>query len=162
MIFDFLNFPIFKKKFNFDIFENCCFCVTGADSNLRDYSGKKAYQYLARQGTSISSDTFRSEYSNKSPFDRGGLYSSLRNSLLKFNNNNNYYNNNNNNNNAELGGGEFKSPASASSASPDAHDADHHRDFDRRIRTLSKSFLREFRPSVRKRASMNEFANYTT
>jgi len=120
--------------------------IAGADTNLRDYSGKKPYQYLPRQGTSISSDTFRSEYSNKSPFDRGGLYSSLRNSLLKF------------------------SPAAnpecgwePKAASPDCGDGDaHHRDFDRRIRTLSKSFLRDFRPSVRKRASMNEFANYTT
>jgi len=74
----------------------------GADSNLRDYSGKKAYQYLKRADCtfSISSDTFRSEFTSSSysssssastaskaagggGFDRGsGLYSSLRN--MKF------------------------------------------------------------------------------
>ena len=120
--------------------------LTGADTNLRDYSGKKPYQYLPRQGTSISSDTFRSEYSYKSPFDRGGLYSSLRNSLLKF-----------------TPAANLECSCELKTASPDCCNGEnHHRDFDRRIRTLSKSFLREFRPSIRKRASMNEFANYTT
>lgn len=70
---------------------------------MRDYSGKKAYQYLKRADCtfSISSDTFRSEFTSSSSysssssasaaskaaggggFDRGsGLYSSLRN--MKF------------------------------------------------------------------------------
>lgn len=36
--------------------------VYGADSNLRDWSGRKPRQYQASQDTSVSADTFRSEY----------------------------------------------------------------------------------------------------
>jgi len=151
----------------------------GADSNLRDYSGKKPYQYLPRQGTSISSDTFRSEYSNKSPFDRGGLYSSLRNSLLKFtpssstssfyqsysssstttcnpSPNHQEYHNNNQETSADA-----PVAAASSSSSPSEHlFLENH--FDKRMRTLGKSFLRELRPSIRKRANTTAFGNQTT
>lgn len=34
----------------------------GADPNLRDWSGRKPRQYQASQDTSVSADTFRSEY----------------------------------------------------------------------------------------------------
>lgn len=38
-------------------------CVSaGADPNLRDWSGRKPRQYQASQDTSVSADTFRSEY----------------------------------------------------------------------------------------------------
>lgn len=35
---------------------------TEADENIRDYSGRKPRQYQKTSGTSISADTFRSEY----------------------------------------------------------------------------------------------------
>ena len=95
--------------------------IAGADSNMRDYSGKKAYQYLKRGADctfSISNDTFRSESSSSSSstskgggsgsvgggaFDRtSGLYSSLRNmkfQKLKIHTTSNNNNNNNNNKN---------------------------------------------------------------
>jgi hypothetical protein len=40
--------------------------VAGADPNLRDWSGRKPRQYQLSQDTSVSADTFRSEY----PTDR--------------------------------------------------------------------------------------------
>lgn len=36
--------------------------VYGADQNLRDWSGKKPRQYQTNKGTSVSADTFRSEF----------------------------------------------------------------------------------------------------
>ena len=36
--------------------------VAGADPNLRDWSGRKPRQYQLSQDTSVSADTFRSEY----------------------------------------------------------------------------------------------------
>jgi hypothetical protein len=36
--------------------------LTGADPNLRDWSGRKPRQYQVSQDTSVSADTFRSEY----------------------------------------------------------------------------------------------------
>jgi len=36
--------------------------VAGADPNLRDWSGRKPRQYQQSQDTSVSADTFRSEY----------------------------------------------------------------------------------------------------
>ena len=123
----------------------------GADASVRDYSGKKPYQYR-RQDTVISTDTFRSEYHPhpaKSNFDRGGIYSSLKNSLFKFH------------------------PSAAAAAAPAP--AESHPDGvggpsaapaaaadpptpqasscfpERRVAKKSASFLREFRPSFRKR-----------
>jgi len=40
--------------------------VAGADPNLRDWSGRKPRQYQISKDTSVSADTFRSEY----PIDR--------------------------------------------------------------------------------------------
>ena len=108
---------------------------SGADSNLRDYSGKKPYQYFPRQDTCISSDTFRSEYKS---FERGGLYSSLRHSFFKFNppTSNEFYS-------------ETKQSSPFSEPSPG--------ELERKLSTEKKrlpkttSFLRELRPSIRKR-----------
>lgn len=36
--------------------------TTGADPNVRDWSGRKPRQYLTNQDTSLSADTYRSEY----------------------------------------------------------------------------------------------------
>lgn len=36
----------------------------GANPALRDWSGRKPHQYLANKDTSVSADTFRSEYAN--------------------------------------------------------------------------------------------------
>jgi hypothetical protein len=38
--------------------------VTGADANLRDWSGRRPRQYQPSQHTSVSADTFRSEYNS--------------------------------------------------------------------------------------------------
>lgn len=35
---------------------------TGANQEIRDYSGKKARQYLVSQEAAVSQDTFRSKY----------------------------------------------------------------------------------------------------
>jgi hypothetical protein len=40
--------------------------VSGGDTNLRDYSGKKPRQYQISQDTSVSADTFRSKSRLKS------------------------------------------------------------------------------------------------
>jgi hypothetical protein len=40
----------------------CLHVLAGADPNLRDWSGRKPRQYQASQDTSVSADTFRSEY----------------------------------------------------------------------------------------------------
>lgn len=133
---------------------------------MRDYSGKKAHQYLSRPDTVISVDTFRSEYNHStkpslSSFERGGLYSStkavLRNSLLKltpglhpnysepvldskfpFSSSESCY--------SDQDGVTFKS----------SHDK-------RRRLAVSHSMLRELRPSIRRRAnSSSAFVNNTT
>lgn len=39
-----------------------CVWIAGADCNLRDWSGRKPRQYQPSQDTSVSADTFRSEY----------------------------------------------------------------------------------------------------
>ena len=127
----------------------------GADSNLRDYSGKKPYQYLPRRDSVISSDTFRSEYSGRpnkfssgpSSFERGGgIYSSIRNSLFKLNN-------------TQPESFVMRDEAGSSTTLPSrpvSHSA------------LSSvptggQFLRELRPSVRRRAnSASAFVNNTT
>jgi hypothetical protein len=41
-----------------------CVWLAGADPNLRDWSGRKPRQYQVSQDTSVSADTFRSEYFN--------------------------------------------------------------------------------------------------
>lgn len=46
------------------------FYFTGADPNVRDWSGRKPRQYQTNKDTSVSADTFRSEYphaSDKAP-----------------------------------------------------------------------------------------------
>ena len=136
------------------------FCLsTGADSNLRDYSGKKPYQYSPRQDTSVSTDTFRSEYQrSKSSFERVGIYSSLRNSLFKFNpsSNSDFY--------VDVKPS-LPEPQSSSSSSPSSTTTSSApaaafnfggpeqqlSKADPKRATRSTSFLRELRPSVRKR-----------
>ncbi|KAE9534838.1 hypothetical protein AGLY_008130 [Aphis glycines] len=39
----------------------------GADPNVRDYSGRKPRQYQTNQDTSLSADTYRSEYAREKP-----------------------------------------------------------------------------------------------
>lgn len=41
--------------------QNICL-VSGANPGLRDWSGRKPRQYLTNKDTSVSADTFRSEY----------------------------------------------------------------------------------------------------
>jgi len=46
----------------------CDFRVdSGADPNVRDYSGRKPRQYQTNQDTSLSADTYRSEYAREKP-----------------------------------------------------------------------------------------------
>uniref|UniRef100_A0A1B6F5A2 Uncharacterized protein n=1 Tax=Cuerna arida TaxID=1464854 RepID=A0A1B6F5A2_9HEMI len=40
--------------------------VYGANPTIRDWSGRKPHQYLTNKDTSVSADTFRSEYNNGS------------------------------------------------------------------------------------------------
>ncbi|KDR19025.1 hypothetical protein L798_06798 [Zootermopsis nevadensis] len=49
-------------QFGHEEIYNLLFKVYGADPNLRDWSGRKPRQYQASQDTSVSADTFRSEY----------------------------------------------------------------------------------------------------
>lgn len=44
----------------------------GANQDLRDYSGKKARQYVASQEAAVSQDTFRSEYLSLAAAGEGG------------------------------------------------------------------------------------------
>lgn len=44
--------------------ENTC---AGADPNVRDWSGRKPRQYQTNQNTSLSADTYRSEYAREKP-----------------------------------------------------------------------------------------------
>ena len=110
---------------------------------MRDYSGKKPYQYFPRRDSVISSDTFRSEYhifrhpagsSSSSSFERGGgLYSSLRNSLKPF----------------KLTTHSAMDLMSTDGGPPTGGAA--------------SNFLRELRPSIRRRAnSASAFVNNTT
>lgn len=131
---------------------------------MRDYSGKKAHQYSRRHDTSVSSDTFRSEYSRPNQlhlngqskaFDRGGLYSSLRNSLFKL-----------------APGASLPSVAATSPDAATPNDArspeslsDHEGVFSAKTfrKQATSSLLRELRPSVRRRAhSSGAFGNLTT
>lgn len=41
--------------------------LAGADPNVRDYSGRKPRQYQTNQDTSLSADTYRSEYAREKP-----------------------------------------------------------------------------------------------
>lgn len=52
---------------------------TGADPNVRDWSGKKPRQYQTNQDTSLSADTYRSEYAREKPSSAAKLllFSSL-------------------------------------------------------------------------------------
>lgn len=130
---------------------------------MRDYSGKKPHQYLSRPDTVISIDTFRSEYyhTKSSSFERGGLYSSLRNSLFKLTpstsgstgQHSNY----------------SESTLDSKSSSTDSCYSDQDgivlkTNLDRkRIMANSNTLLRELRPSIRRRAnSASAFVNNTT
>lgn len=128
---------------------------------MRDYSGKKPHQYLSRPDTCISIDTFRSEYrriksSTFSSFERGGLYSSLRNSIFKL---------------APSGSsGHSESALDSKSSSAESCYSDQDgvtyarsNPDKRRQLAVSNSMLRELRPSIRRRAhSTSAFANNTT
>ena len=150
----------------------------GADTNMRDYSGKKAHQYLSRPDTVISVDTYRSEYRTTkstssssssfpsySSFERGGLYSSLRNSLF-----NKLAPNHHQNTNQQppaqthpelLVASSLFSLSNSNEETPrdgttNKHKRHHHL-------AVSQSMLRDFRPSIRRRAhSTSAFVNNTT
>lgn len=128
---------------------------------MRDYSGKKPHQYLSRPDTVISIDTFRSEYYNTkssfSSFERGGLYSSLRNSLFKLTPSSSHH--------STCSESTLDSKSSSvescysdlegvtSKANPEK----------KRQLAVSNSMLRELRPSIRRRAhSHSAFVNNTT
>jgi len=46
---------------------------TGSDPNVRDWSGRKPRQYQTNQDTSLSADTYRSEYAREKPSAAGKL-----------------------------------------------------------------------------------------
>lgn len=128
----------------------------GADSNMRDYSGKKPHQYLSRPDTVISIDTFRSEYYQTKSFERGGLYSSLKNSLFKLTPTSSHHSVFN------------ESPLDSKSSSAESCYSDQDgvltgKPDKKRQLSVSNSMLRELRPSVRRRAySSSAFVNNTT
>lgn len=120
---------------------------------MRDYSGKKPHQYLSRPDTVISVDTFRSEYNQTKSFERGGLYSSLKNSLFKLTptNSHHYYDS------------PFDSKSSSAESCYSDQDGLANKPEKKRQLSVSNSMLRELRPSVRRRAhSSSAFVNHTT
>jgi hypothetical protein len=132
---------------------------------MRDYSGKKPHQYLSRPDTVISIDTFRSEYNTKSSyssFERGGLYSStkavLKNSLLKLTpGHHSTYSESSLDSKLTTSSTESCYSEQGSSLTLKSNPEK------KRHLAVSHSMLREFRPSIRRRAnSSSAFVNNTT
>jgi len=156
-----VTFPPARFSFHLTVI-NICFCV-GADSNMRDYSGKKPHTYLSRPDTVISIDTFRSEYNTKSSyssFERGGLYSStkavLKNSLLKLTPGHHpTYS-------ESSIDSKFTSSTESCYSEQDSSTLKSNPEKKRQL-AVSHSMLRELRPSIRRRAnSSSAFVNNTT
>lgn len=151
--------------------------IIGADSNMRDYSGKKPHQYLSRPDTVISIDTFRSEYSNStsskssfSSFERGGLYSStkavLKNSLLKLTPGHHHQPSSTYSESSSIDSiNKLTGSTESCTYSLSEQDSLTLRSNPEKKRQLivSQSMLRELRPSIRRRAhSSSAFVNNTT